>query len=160
MKIKNSIIGFLALILLFVTIVSGLAREPIVVSFDKNGSLSEVIVEVVTTNEDKMKGLMYRDYLEDGHGMLFVYEKNSQVMMWMKNMQIPLDIIFIGSDSVVKHIEQNVPPCYEIDDNLCPRYRSIYLVSYALEVPANFVAENGISVGDSIVLPSLAIETP
>src|ERR1700676_2359182 len=55
-------------------------------------------VEMATTEEEKTTGLMDRNELADGRGMLFDFSPEQQVSMWMKNTYIPLDMIFIKAD--------------------------------------------------------------
>ncbi|MBN2087245.1 DUF192 domain-containing protein [Candidatus Peregrinibacteria bacterium] len=61
-------------------------------------------VETVTTEEDKRQGLMGRESLSDDTGMLFVYQEPARQSFWMKNMVIPLDILFISPDFKINHI--------------------------------------------------------
>ena len=115
---------------------------------------TEVTVEIVDTMEQRMQGLMGREKLEEGHGMLFVYEEGLIPIMWMKNMLIPLDMLFISPDMEVVHIAENAPPCHEEDDADCPRYGDVTkVVSYVLELPAAYVEKNGVEIGDKIILP-------
>ncbi len=107
-------------------------------------------VEVVTAEEDKRQGLMGRESLKEDGGMLFVYEKEEQQSFWMKNMMISLDILFIGSDLVINHISENVPPCISDD---CINYSSPKPSQYVLELNAGIAEELDIEVGDRIVLP-------
>src|SRR6201996_9018400 len=55
-------------------------------------------VEMATTEEEKTTGLMYRKELADGKGMLFDFNPEQEVSMWMKNTYVPLDMIFIRAD--------------------------------------------------------------
>src|SRR3989344_5059223 len=54
-------------------------------------------VQVGRTLESQRQGLMFRKEMRDGDGMLFVYEKETPLIFWMKNTLIPLDIGFFGS---------------------------------------------------------------
>ena len=90
---------------------------------------------------------MYRTSLEENHGMLFVFEEEKQRIFWMKNTQIPLDIIFVEADGIIVDIKENFEPCV-VDD--CEKYNSQPAL-YALEVNAGFVAEHGIVVRDSLL---------
>ena len=49
-----------------------------------------VAVEISDTEESRQLGLMNRDYLSDGMGMLFVFPKEASLSFWMKNTRIPL----------------------------------------------------------------------
>jgi len=53
-------------------------------------------VEIAKTHETRAEGLMGREYLADGHGMLFIYEKEQRLVFWMKNKRLDKREIIIG----------------------------------------------------------------
>ena len=53
-------------------------------------------VEVAKTNEEQVKGLMYRLELKKNEGMLFLFDNEKKTSFWMKNTFIPLDIILLS----------------------------------------------------------------
>jgi len=67
-------------------------------------------VELAVTSEQRAQGLMYRQRLPADAGMLFLYPATGPVAMWMKNTLIPLDMLFIGEDGRVMHIEERAVP--------------------------------------------------
>lgn len=67
-------------------------------------------VELAATQEQKMRGLMYREYIEESAGMLFLYSPPRNVSMWMKDTYIPLDMLFISEEGVVLEIHHNASP--------------------------------------------------
>lgn len=67
-------------------------------------------VEVADTMESRSRGLMYRERLARGAGMLFVYERPQRVFFWMKNTLIPLDMIFMDARGVVTRVHENARP--------------------------------------------------
>jgi len=69
----------------------------------------EISVEVADTVKKRSLGLGKRSGLENGWGMLFVFEKRKQHGFWMKDMQFPLDIIWLDNHRIV-HIIRNVQP--------------------------------------------------
>ena len=69
----------------------------------------EIPVEVADTVEKRSLGLGKRSGLENGWGMLFVFEKSKQHGFWMKDMLFPLDIIWLDNHRIV-HILRNVQP--------------------------------------------------
>ena len=71
--------------------------------------------------------------------MLFIFEKPGVYGFWMKNMVIPVDIIFIDENKKVVHIEERVQPC---ENDPCKIYRPKSPVKYVLEVKAGFIREN------------------
>lgn len=118
------------------------------------GAIHRVLIEVMRTDEEKRLGLMNRESLKEGRGMLFVYEAETSPIMWMRNMKFPIDIVFIGKNLRINHIEQNAQPCEVADDSQCARYRSSELSLFVLELPAGYTARHQISSGDKIRLPS------
>ncbi len=67
-------------------------------------------VEIADTFEDTRKGLMFRRTLDADKGMLFIFDVEQERRFWMKNTYIPLDIIFIRSDGVIRHIAHMTTP--------------------------------------------------
>lgn len=67
-------------------------------------------VEVVADAASRAEGLMFRETMPRGTGMLFVYERPQPVAFWMKNTLISLDIIFAGQDGVVRKVHSNAVP--------------------------------------------------
>lgn len=104
-----------------------------------------VKVERADSYAERQEGLMFRDKLGDGHGMLFM--NVGAASFWMKNMKFPLDLIFISKDKKIVDIKQNFQPCLV---ESCPTYTSIAPAKYVLEVNAGFVEKNKISIGEFI----------
>lgn len=116
------------------------------------GGRVEVQVELAITEEEQHVGLMGREDLKNNTGMLFIYEMDERPVMWMKNMLISLDMVFIGKDMKINHIEENVKPCDFTDDEKCPRYQSPYASSLVLELPAGYTKKNQIVAGNQVEL--------
>jgi len=117
------------------------------VCFENNLCLE---AEIVSTPEEKARGLMYRDGLEEGRGMLFPFDSESRHGFWMKNMRFPIDMIWISADGKVVHVERSVPPCRE---DPCTIYRPSEPAKYVFETRANFTAENGVDPGSEAEIP-------
>jgi len=95
-------------------------------------------------------GLGYRDGLEPGTGMLFVYEEPSPRSFWMRGMRFCLDIIWIEGGEVVGAAESACPEPVGTPDSDLPSYLSPEPVRYILEVPAGWMAENGVTAGSPV----------
>jgi uncharacterized membrane protein (UPF0127 family) len=104
-------------------------------------------VEVADSKRERELGLMHREKLEEGHGMLFIFEDEALRNFWMKNTLVPLDIIFFNSQKKAVSFAENMEPCKVA---ACPSYGSGEPARYALEVPAGFVKNHVVSVGDTI----------
>jgi uncharacterized membrane protein (UPF0127 family) len=101
-------------------------------------------VEVVDTNESRAKGLMYVQELADDAGMLFDFKEERDVSFWMRNTFIPLDMIFVGANGVVKNIHVNARPH---DVTGIP---SEGPVQFVLEIPGGRSVEIGLKPGDTM----------
>jgi len=119
----------------------------IIVKIITKYSAIDVIVEIADEPEEWQRGLMFRKALRKNYGMLFVFENEQTKRFWMKNILIPLDIIFISSALRIVDIKENVQPC-KIEP--CPTYTSKTPVKYVLELNGGFALENNISVGSVI----------
>jgi YVTN family beta-propeller protein len=109
--------------------------------------ITRVFVEVPDELEEFARGLMFRNHLPWNAGMLFAFNEEEPQTFTMKNTLIPLDMIFIDSNSKIIDIKENVPPCKQEE---CPSYPSREPAQYVLEVNAGFVQEKGVKVGDRL----------
>ena len=75
-----------------------------------NGSKHNFLVEVAKTEEEKKIGLMFRKTLAKNAGMLFLFKREALRLMWMKNTFIPLDILFIDKNGVIKRVVKRTIP--------------------------------------------------
>lgn len=106
--------------------------------------LVEVKAELAQTTLEKIKGLSNRNNLEHDTGMLFVYKDYNQPGFCMRDMNFPIDIIWIKDNKIID-FEQNLPL-----DNCKQVYFPPSEINYVLEVNSGFVAKNSIKVGDKI----------
>lgn len=67
-------------------------------------------VEVADTAEERAQGLMFRDAMATGAGMIFVYPEPGPVAFWMKNTRIPLDMIFADENGQILRVHDNAVP--------------------------------------------------
>jgi uncharacterized membrane protein (UPF0127 family) len=102
-----------------------------------------VSAELAVTDGERAKGMMWRTAMNDGEGMLFVYDRDMQMSFWMKNTLIPLSIAFISSRGDILEIRDMEPQ----DTRLVKSER---YCRYALEAPQGWFARAGIRPGDTI----------
>jgi uncharacterized protein len=107
-------------------------------------------VEVMTSNDQRNRGLMFRDSLPEGHGMLFVHANEGPLAYWMKNTKIPLDILYFDENKKLVSAQENVPPCSAGDK--CPPYASEADAKYVLELNAGSMANYRIQKGDIMIM--------
>ncbi len=106
-----------------------------------------VSVEIAADDEMRQQGLMFRDHIDPGHGMLFVFPRDDVFSFWMKNTRIPLDMIWIDANKRIVGIRENVPPCH-VDD--CPSYGPGVVARYVLEVGGGEAAKHRLKTGDAL----------
>lgn len=112
----------------------------------------KIKLEVTETPEQQALGLMFRQDLPDTQGMLFSFAPPRQVRFWMKNVKIPLDMVFLLQGEI-KAIASSVPPCYS---NSCPTYGpDNTVIDQVIELRGGRAAELGLAVGDRVVIEFL-----
>ncbi len=67
--------------------------------------------EIADTPEKMILGLSNRDSLDENKAMLFVFETEGIYGFWMKDMNFPLDIVWIDKNLEIVGIEKNLQPC-------------------------------------------------
>ncbi len=107
----------------------------------------EYAVEVADTLLKQAQGLSGRQVLAQGTGMLFIFRTASTQNFWMKDMNFPIDIIWINDNKVIGFAENAPTP-----KNTIPTFTSNGLVDKVLEVPAGTVARDGLNAGDSVTV--------
>lgn len=122
----------------------GFATSPLAIE-TADGKRHAFTVELALTDRQQMQGLMFRRSLAPDRGMLFVYDRDHPLAMWMKNTYIPLDMLFLKADGRIINIIENVPP-----ETLDTR-PSEGPARAALELPAGTAARLGIRAGDRVV---------
>jgi len=99
-----------------------------------------VVAEVAATADERAEGLMYRDEVADGTGMLFVFQDNQPRSFWMANTYVPLDIAYMNPSYRIVDIIAMEPL---VTDSYPSRAPSMF----ALEVRQGWFAEESIAVG-------------
>ncbi len=108
--------------------------------------LTTLGLEVAKTPAQRAKGLMFRGSLPDDRGMIFVFPKEAAYRFWMKNTQIPLDIIFVSRYMKVVELVENAMPFSE--ETRGGNADSLYVI----EINGGLASEYGIKEGARVVL--------
>ena len=109
-----------------------------------DGKSHAFTVEAAVTPRQREQGLMNRHEMAADHGMLFAFGETRQVLMWMKNTYLPLDMLFIGADGKVRTIHENAEPLSEaIIDSQVP-------VAFVLEVNGGTAKRLGLRAGNRV----------
>ena len=104
-------------------------------------------VEVMRSEDELERGLMFRRQMAPDSGMLFDFRTPQIVTMWMKNTYLPLDMLFIGRDGRVVSIKENAEPLSE------RTISSGGLVVGVLELNAGTAKRIGVKVRDLVRHP-------
>ena len=99
------------------------------------------------TREQQRRGLMHVRDVPDGWGMLFLYDREQEIGMWMKNTHVSLDMLFIRADGSIASIATDTEPLS------LETIRSGEPVSRVLELKAGSVARWGLKPGDRLLSP-------
>ncbi len=102
-------------------------------------------IEIADDEYATQTGLMYRSSMDNNQGMLFIFPDTDFRAFYMKNTQIPLDIIFIAKDKTIVSIQKNAQPMNETS------LPSENPAKYVLEVNAGLCDQWGLTKGDHIV---------
>ena len=115
-------------------------------------------VEVADDDAERARGLMFRDVLPEGHGMLFIHEREEPQAYWMKNTRIALDILYFDSHLKLVSQQRDVPPCSA--GNQCPPYPSKAPARYVPELNAGEAARLGLYDGIALRLAPALQDAP
>jgi len=117
---------------------------------DENGTeLATVDVRVADTERERYVGLSKTDSLAAGDGMLFVFPESDRHEFVMRDMDFPLDIVFVAPNGTITTIRHAPVPGDASGDGSYPGTGQ-----YVLEVPRGYTNATGIEVGDRVVVPS------
>ncbi|MDP2624727.1 MAG: DUF192 domain-containing protein, partial [Candidatus Peregrinibacteria bacterium] len=135
---------------------AGFVLAPLSVTTSK-GKVYEFDVAIADESDEKKIGLQVVQSLKSSEGMWFVFDEPGERVFWMKDMVISLDILFVSSDFEIVSMVEDVPPCSEVDPEQgdCPRYSSVDLAQYVLELPAGTTERYEIDIGDLVGASSL-----
>lgn len=146
-------VAAIALLLSAAPSASGIQPE----SYVRNFAQTRIIVEtsriaclmldayLADTPDQHRQGLMFIDRMEEFEGMLFRYDREATINMWMKNTHISLDMVFIRSDGEIAGVERRTRPM------TTTRISSPEPVSLVLEVNGGMTERWGIETGNRLL---------
>lgn len=106
-----------------------------------------IAVEIADTPQTRETGLMHREELAEGSGMLFDFREIRPVSMWMRNTLIPLDMLFVRENGTIARIARNAVP---LDLTPIPSGEP---VRYVLEIPGGAADAYATAEGDRLIHP-------
>lgn len=104
-------------------------------------------VTVARTAEERQLGLSGTPKLEPDHGMLFVFPEAQIQEFWMKNMNYPIDIVWINGHHQVVGVAEHASP-----DSYPNTFISPTAVPYVLELNAGMVRSLDIASGTVVMI--------
>jgi len=107
----------------------------------------QVTAELAVTEEQRQRGLMFREQIKEDQGMLFIFETEDIYAFWMKNMRFSLDLLWLDSEHRIVHVEENVPPCA---NEPCPSYEPSRPARFVLELVSGSVKKHNLRLGDRL----------
>lgn len=158
--ITRSFMAFLRAVLwaacfAFLAALQGCAKagEPMVLPTDPaplvittpNGDVN-LAIEIADDDKEQQRGLMHRERLPDGHGMLFVLEETREAFFWMKDTPSALDLLFADEKGRVVTIKRGEPLSEAIISGEKP-------VRFVLEIAAGEAARLGLAPGNEFRHP-------
>jgi len=151
-KMKKFIYFFVILAMLGFLVFYSVKNKRVVVEIPKKSQIQfiklgdeEIKVEVVDTIESRAQGLSGKSSLEEDEGMLFVFDIAGVYPFWMKDMNFPIDIIWMDENQKVIYIKKNATP-ESYPESFWPKENS----KYVLEVSSMFTNKHNIKLGDKL----------
>jgi uncharacterized membrane protein (UPF0127 family) len=109
----------------------------------------QIRAEVEMDAMDMQKGMMFRDSLARGRGMLFIHQTAGLYKYWMYQVRIPLDIVWMDTSHRIVEISPDTPPC-KTKASLCANYGGQQTAQFVLELGGGEARRLGLSLGQTL----------
>jgi uncharacterized membrane protein (UPF0127 family) len=144
---RAAVLGLLVSLLMLAGRAPGVGADLDTLEIVSKTGVHPFAVELAVSDEQREHGLMFRRELPEGRGMLFKFEPDQVVTMWMHNTYIPLDMIFIRGDGRILRIAENTTPQSDRIISSGGAARGV------LEVIAGTARKLGLAPGDRVAHP-------
>ena len=104
-------------------------------------------IDLAETPDAKARGLMFVKQMSDDRGMLFKFEEEHIITMWMKNTFIVLDMVFMDASGTITHIHKRAEP-HSLDT-----ISSVRPSKYVLEIVGGAADKSNLEVGSKMLHP-------
>ena len=142
---KKFLKSFSIVIIFFILIIYFSQKNPANIKIVTIAGQS-IVVDIADTPQSQERGLSFRNNLAENEGMLFVFNLPGEYYFWMKDMNFPIDIIWLDSDRKVVYIKKDARP------ELFPEsYAPELDAKYVLEVVSGFSDKNNLKIGDEVL---------
>ncbi len=98
-------------------------------------------LEIARNRDDQQRGLMFREGIERGRGMLFIFVPAKRAAMWMRNVPFEIDIGFFDSAGQFMNYHTAAADDPNAPDDDLPLYRSGGRTKYVVETAPGFFAD-------------------
>ncbi len=136
------VILFVFLTFLFIFVKSEPKTEAL--KFARVGGVS-IKLELAINKNDQIRGLSGRESLDQDSGMLFVFQKPGKYYFWMKDMNFPIDMIWINENNEIVYIKKEASP-----DDYLATYGPEEDSKYVLEINSGLSDKYNIKTGDKV----------
>src|SRR3989339_564311 len=106
---------------------------------------TEIKVDLALTSEQKARGLSGRESLAEDQGMLFIFDYTTRHPFWMKDMLIPIDMIWIDENGFVVYVAEDARP-----ESYPALFGTNVESKYVLEVVSGFAKFHQLKIGDKV----------
>jgi uncharacterized membrane protein (UPF0127 family) len=114
------------------------------IRFETSRGAWVVKVEVAADEASRARGLMFRQSLDPGRGMIFVFPGSEEHVFWMHNTPLPLDLIFLDETRAVVGVVANAAPQTDTPRTVGKPSR------YVVEVGAGEAAAHAVAPGTRV----------
>jgi len=153
-------LGFISLVLFGCGSKSSEDDDPIRAMYTRTVTLADgnqIQAEVLLKPQEMARGMMFRDTLPRGHGLLFIHDKPAPYRYFMANVKVPLDIIFMDAARRIVEISADTPPCTTKPAD-CPTYGGHHYEQFVLEVGGGEAHRLGLQTGQTLTFcPSVVV---
>ena len=120
-------------------------------SFDNHDTVTlknqTIRIARADTPEKRARGLGGRSGLAPDEGMLFIYSNDGYYAFWMKDMRFAIDILWLSKDGAINYIQESVAA-----STYPTSFSPPFPARFVLELPAGYVSEFDVKIGDSVSL--------
>jgi len=109
----------------------------------------QIRAEVEMNDLDMQKGMMFRDSLARGRGMLVIHQAPGLYPYWMYQVKIPLDMLWMDTRHRIVEISADTPPCHT-KASLCPNYGGHENAQFVLELGGGEARRLGLNLGQTL----------
>ena len=112
---------------------------------------SVIMAEQMRTQEQMMRGMMFRDELKPDRGMLFSHGGPGKYPYWMYQVKVPLDILWLDARRQIVEISAQTPPCEKGPASKCPHYGGSVEALFVVELASGAAAKHRLKLGDPLI---------